>query len=656
MTPRTELVSLRRRSADADPATTPIELQSSGTSGTAHGWGVHPAGVHAAVMVVAIGLWIAALPHIDLGAMSDYGLPSVLPAIFWASLVLLCAGFAVALCEDGLARTRTAYIAVLVVLTHGMVPLIYDVPRYAYVYKHIAVIRYIAEHGSVDRSIDIYHNWPGFFAACAFVSDLTGVDAMDYANWAQLFFGAAGALAVRFVARGFTSDPRRVDAAVWIFLLAMWVEVGYLAPQAIGYFLAMVALGLALRFLRAAPGREPGRRAVTWLAEQGRAVTLRWGLELPERWRALRDRTGASRVTRFVRRPPGEIVSPTEPACDGVDQRWWASWGAAAAIVTMSAAIAISHQLTPFFLIIAFVVLVAAGRCRQWWLPIAITALTAGWIYLARDYLSAHFTLISFDVSNNSSSVAQAAGSEPHQVVSRLARFLTLLLVALAAAGWWRGRGPGQTTLVALVCTPPLLVLFQSYGGEGIYRIYAFMVPWLAILASGLVAGLRPRLLHVVPTVAVSLVAMVLFMFGYYGLERTNSVSPDEIAASQWFEENAPVHSVLTLLSLNSPTPVTARYPLYRNLDGNWGYQILGNEPYVTGDLTVESIRQLADGLAKQGRRSYVIVGPSQTAYVESFDDAPRGSVSAFSASLAHQPGFVPVFHRGETAIYEVLP
>ena len=54
-----------------------------------------------------------------------------------------------------------AYVFALAVFLHGLAPALYSVPKYAYVYKHIAVIDFIAGAGAVYRNIDIYQQLAG---------------------------------------------------------------------------------------------------------------------------------------------------------------------------------------------------------------------------------------------------------------------------------------------------------------------------------------------------------------------------------------------------------------------------------------------------------------------------------------------------------------
>src|SRR5256885_2469204 len=180
--------------------------------------------VHTLIIGLATGFWIAALLRADLSKMAGFGLLDAVPASWAAALVLLAAGFALAAASE---RPRPlllgAYVVAAVVVLDATAALLYPEARFAWTYKHLGVIDYVAVHGSVDRSIDIYQNWPGFFALNAWLSRVAGISPLAYAPWAQLFFELANVSAIVFALRGLTRDVRLQWAAAWLFVVANWI-------------------------------------------------------------------------------------------------------------------------------------------------------------------------------------------------------------------------------------------------------------------------------------------------------------------------------------------------------------------------------------------------------------------------------------------------
>ena len=63
----------------------------------------------------------------------------------------------------------------LIVVIHATTAILYDEPRYAWTYPHLGVINLIAATGQANRDIDIYNNWPSFFAFNAWLTQGRGL-------------------------------------------------------------------------------------------------------------------------------------------------------------------------------------------------------------------------------------------------------------------------------------------------------------------------------------------------------------------------------------------------------------------------------------------------------------------------------------------------
>ncbi len=260
--------------------------------------------------------WAMSLAGADLGRMAGIGLLDALPPAYFLGFALLLGGFVAAVSRPVvspglLSCVRTGAIVVL----HGTTPLLYDQPRYAWTFTHLGVINLIAETGGVDRHVDIYNNWPGFFALNAWLSRVTGVAPATYAEWAQVFFNLANVAAVRFALRGVTGDERLLWTAAWLFVLGNWIGQDYLAPQAFAFVLAVVMWGwppdpapgagatdspgpVARRRPRRAPPTAPARASASRIASAQPALPARGA---PRRRRLLSGRG---------RKPPADATGP----------------------------------------------------------------------------------------------------------------------------------------------------------------------------------------------------------------------------------------------------------------------------------------------------------------------------------------------------------
>jgi hypothetical protein len=608
--------------------------------------------LHTLTVLVALGLWAWSLPEIDLTRMSDIGLISVIPLPFFVGAGLLCVGFAVAAVRRAAHGVLLGYSLAMIVVLHAAVPVVFPTPHYPYVYKHVAVVRYILENGAIDRSVDIYHNWPGLFAACAILSELTGVDPIAYANWAEPFFALCGALGVYVVAKGFTADRRRAAATVWVYVLVSCASQTYLSPQSLGFFLALLAIGVAARVLRPMGERSWSVRISGFGRRRGVAIA-RPVLRLMPWLRRL----------RLLPEPP--VATEAELEQLGTVSRRFA----ALLVLLLAAAVAVTHQLSPIFLLLLMGALVVLGRMGSWWLLIAVGLMTAAWIATSYSYLSLHFSLFNFNFAGNlqgTQSELPGAGSSGHQLVANAARVMMLLTGLTALLAWWSaGRNalvrPRQTFVWGLVIAPALVLAVQSYGGEAIYRVAMFALPFLAFLAAGAIVAHRiGGIVRGIVVAALSAVAAGLFVLNYNGLDSVNYVTPDEVAASAWFEENTPPGSVLGMLSGFWPTPVTAEYPTHLNVDGNWGAIVYTDphfEGYVDRALTASDITPIIETMQSISRGPvYIGVGPTQRAAIETYGYAPAGSMDAFVEMLKADPRIRTVYSNGNSTIFLVLP
>lgn len=128
-----------------------------------------------------------------------------------------------------------AHVATFIVLIHGTPAVLYGTVRYAWSYKHLGVVEYILRTGAVDPGLEvngIYHNWPGFFAASALVSEVGGPGAaFTVALWAPVAFNLILFLVLRYVYRGLTDRSDVVWLALVIFFSITWVGQDYFSPR-----------------------------------------------------------------------------------------------------------------------------------------------------------------------------------------------------------------------------------------------------------------------------------------------------------------------------------------------------------------------------------------------------------------------------------------
>lgn len=599
--------------------------------------GTRHAIVSALVPVAAVLLWgLAAVPSIHPEAMNDLGLISALPVTYFIALGALLVSLSVELHRaDHRPWLVGLHLVAVFVILQATVPLAYPEPRYTWTYKHIGVIDNISVYHHLDRGVDIYQNFPGFFSATAVLSRLSTITPLQLARWAPFVFSAMNVMAVRFALNGLTRDRRRLQVALFVYILTDWVGQNYLSPQAFAFPLCIVAIALTMRYLgpriRSAGG-----------AHRAQAHHRRW---IPTSWLASPDRND-----------------------DGVDTAADIPyWAAAVLVLAIAAVVVLSHPLTPFMLIASLAGLVVVRRCPAW-LPVAVAIMTVIQVALSWHLLSTQFPGLfgSFgDVSQNAAGVGSGIGSTDHAIVVWGTRLLSSLVWFLALAGALLAAVRGDVRRVAtpalMFLAPFVLVFGQSYGGEAIYRVYMFTLPWCAYLISelwaaptGTAPSLKRRRLGVV---GLGCVLLPLFILTYFGLDRYAYVRPAAVDAAIWFDSHTAPGSVLVGVTSNYPAQIGANYPVHEQVPCCYGISLDEN-----AFVDLESPDNTRVGGLVRSLQSfnvpavYLEITPEEDAYAAILGEAPPGAVMRLGARLARSPAFRVVFDRDGVTLLRLRP
>jgi hypothetical protein len=571
--------------------------------------------------VLALVLWAASLPAVRPEETNGWGLLPGLPLLWFAAFALAVLGVLVALVARRPVRhTVLAPLTALVALLFGTTSAVYDVPRYPWTYKHVGVTEYVLEHWSVDRSIDIYHNFPGFFFLTAGISKATGIAPLALAQWTQPVLAALTAAAVYWAVGGLTSSRRTRYGAVLVYLLGDWIGQNYFAPQALAFPMALFVLG---GLLRSVPDGSEGLR-----------------------------------FDRLRRRFP--------VADDGDLPRRDAFWGSRQGTLLLLgafAAVVVTHPLSPVILLGQSVLVCVLLRPARPWLPVAFLAVELFWLMLAWPFLSSTYDLFEFGVGNiEPPQVALVDPLPGYELSLWAAPVLMGLLVLLTAWAVLRGlRRPGRVArLVApglLAGAPLVMVLGQPYGNEGIFRAYLFALPWLAYLvASRFFADDRrwtaPR--RLVTVLPFALVAVLALPSNFAG-EMSYRVSASDVDAAVWFEENTPAGSVLLPFTSAYPWRTTAAYAehlpdpteLVVGLTELPGFAEAAQDQADLVDFALAA----CDARPGEGP-VFVAIGPSAEDDVRLFGRMELYTYRAFERAITAAPGFTEVFRTGDSALF----
>ena len=560
---------------------------------------------------LAFALWLGSLPLVDPARIDGWGLLPALPLIWYVALVLTVVVYVVEL-----RRTEPRQLlliaaqVVLVALLFGTTAFTYAVPRYPWTYKHIGVTEAIAAHG-IDRDLDIYNNYPGFFLVAAGLSWLLHVSVQTLAQYAEVVFALLGSAAVWWAAGGLTRRPAARWATLLLFTLGNWIGQTYFAPQSLAFVLSVVVLGGVVR------------------AAGGAASRGGWP---------------------------------------------WGGWQGTTVILAVYAAVAVTHPLTPVLVLVQVGSLWALRRGVRWWLVAGMVAIEAGWTALAWSYLSTHTKLLHFNAFDNlrppSAGLRPALPGAAVVETAGPALMFTVGLLAVAALvlAWRQGRLRAVLIPAALAISPVIVVVAQAYGQEGMLRIYLLALPWASYLIATELLGFGAdrvpepdRFSRLRPALAYGVVALVavLGVAGTFALELVNHVAPSDVAIARWFEEHAPPGSGLVVLDQGSPTRVTANYPEFIRGD-HIATVTLSDSPELR--VAVGNPRSLEDlvvnecATATDGKPVYLLTGATPAAYARLYGLISADQYRGLLRRLAADPDVRALFHDGASTVWQCSP
>jgi hypothetical protein len=560
-------------------------------------------------------LWGLALRTVQPTKMTDLGLVSVLPWTWFAALFVPAASFVRVLRRDDSPLWLLAgYPLGLTALFYATPAILYELPRYSWAWKHVGIVDFIQRTGRVNPHIDtlsVYHNWPGFFAFNAMLTDLTGLHSpLSYAAWAEVFFNVLTVASVMLLLRCLVTEVRSVVVGGWLFALGNWVGQGYWSPQGMNYLWYLLVIAILVRWF---PAQQMLEASVD---------------------------------------PPRGGLDPPVPPTTSPGQRA----GLMAVVLLLLGCIVSTHQLTPFATVLTLATLVVFRRTDARALPLLTAVMMAAWLL----YVAAPFTY------SNMNGIVDAIGAVDRNVhgtligygnvspglkaVSLTARGLTLALCALAGLGFLASlrRGRPNWTAVMLAAVPVILIAFSPYGSEILFRAYLFALPGLVFFAAlllwppGVVATWRRSLVFGL----VSIGLMVGFGFAQYGNDRRYHFTEAEAAAADYIYDRAPLNSLLVEGSRNYPAQ-------FENYDSFTYVPIDLEEPPERERIVNAPVRVLSEWMGdKRYNAAYVIITRSQEVETASTGGLPGGGLARVEKRLRNSPKFTRTYHNKDASVF----
>jgi len=470
-----------------------------------------------ALLLFGSALWIATLWRADFSKMGAYGLISIVGWTYFAGLLCVTAGFTSELFRATMRSGRLAtYLVLFVLMIYGTPSAIEPVASLGDSWLHAGFVQYIFSHGSVLNSFDARFSWPGSFSLGAVFVGLAGQpNAVFMLRWFPVFIELMYLAPLLVIANSSGVGRRGAWLGVIIFYSTNWIYQDYFSPQALAIFLLLVVLATVLNFwrpisrvdanppanqtdvtnavrnLQTTMSRIGGEDMVPkWqMVQHGGLVQATWRPQkMHELGRGLKERGRQVRAILTIRRIEGHD-SVTSRSDNQV-------LGMMGLLTVICLALSMSHQLTPYALVVMLIGCLFTRRLGRPELIFVITLLAFAWLSLgASNFWVGHLSTIFGSVGQIGTTVganvtSRIVGAASHQFVVNLRIVATATLYLLAGIGTLR-RAANSRMLEVLTGAPVLLLAAQGYGGEGLMRVVLYGLPFAALLAASAILPLQ---------------------------------------------------------------------------------------------------------------------------------------------------------------------
>ncbi|MCG7596541.1 hypothetical protein [Mycobacterium sp. PSTR-4-N] len=320
------------------------------------------------------------------------------------------------------------------------------------------------------------------------------------------------------------------------------------------------------------------------------------------------------------------------------------------------AALVPTHQLTPYWIFGVVLALAVTGHLRPRWTLIGYVAVLFGYLYPRRYIVFEHGGLSSLNPLANGSGNAEYAGSLAKVTTSLVCRGLSatvMLLAVVAAVVWWRRKRPVAIPVI-LAFSPFVLLMFSSYGGEAIFRVYLYAVPGAAVLIAPLaVAAFTRPLAHYVAAAALAAIAAAGLQ-GYYGNWYLNMARPSELALLNSLVDSArPPATLWSLHSAGMPTRATARWVDFAAQNDSFDTPVVEKWPgFLDGFPDGRQFDDVTAQAAASPGETYVVFTDDAKAAFTYFGYATPDAVDRFEAQFAGSPQWCVRLQDETTTVY----
>jgi hypothetical protein len=397
--------------------------------------------------------------------MGELGLVSILGWPYYAGLAFVVFGFASEIVRSRLRNYwLLAFLILLAIYIFGTACAVEPIASLADAYRHSGILQYFLVHGHALPHYEADFSWPGAFSLGAvFVGFAGDANSLGFTRYFPLFIELMYLAPLLAIARSVGIGRRAGWLGIALFYSTDWIYQDYFSPQALGYLFLVITLAGVIAFWKPRSRPRP--------PQSGFLRTLRY--------RYVRTRS-AFRVGRLEGHDSVSVFSATQTVV------------VLGVLGLITFAMAISHELTPYALILMLMGCLVTRRLGRPELVIVAALMVVGWLSLgASDYWIGHLNYIfsgfgQIGSTLSSNVTARVSGSLAHRLAAETRILVIGGLYVLAVIGTLR-RSTDSRTVEAVAFAPFIILAISSYVGEGLLRVVLYALPFTAFLAASAV-------------------------------------------------------------------------------------------------------------------------------------------------------------------------
>jgi hypothetical protein len=299
-------------------------------------------------------------------------------------------------------------------------------------------------------------------------------------------------------------------------------------------------------------------------------------------------------------------------------------------LVILFTAATITHQLTPFWLLLVVGLLAITRRLKPWWIVVPLAVLLIAQVFYNWDQVS-QFPLLSLDFLKNTQTNVMRWNPDPvlgQRVVSYGNKTLSAAIwggTALVLLYRWRKKQ--QFWSLGVLALAPMAILGgQDYGGEAIFRVYLYcLIGCSVVLAPVVVTILQASIKRFLPGAVAFLVATVLSVNGETGTWYAYVMPAEQVQTSGLVLSQAELPAYLTPAAPVWPERRTFRYVDYARFDHGYDYPMIYAANLVTRSFDTDAdYQQFVNALnSRPNASTYLILTDQMQVYCWYFGILP---------------------------------